>query len=142
MHFYWNEMSFGCYELCLKGEFTVFKYCDVGTSYCTTSELPCAAESSSPVPQPGNINFHPWFYIDLIQCEFSFYSLLFKEKRGVILVVFYCRSGELSWPQSLQKSGDGLSMQAEGFITVLGTKEVDFVLTQTFLFAYSLPLFD
>ena len=50
------------------------------------------------------------------------------------------RLEELYWLQSLLKNVDGLSMLGVGSIIVRLLKEVDFVLMQTFLFAYILPL--
>ncbi|KAM5571918.1 hypothetical protein ABKV19_012145 [Rosa sericea] len=55
-----------------------------------------------------------------------------------VLSPFRNQVGELSWLQSLQKSEDGPSMWEEGFIIVVGEKEVDSVLIPIFLFAYIL----
>lgn len=52
------------------------------------------------------------------------------------------RSAGRYWLRSLLKSEGGLSTLVVDFTIVAVKKEVDFVPTQTFLFAYNLRLFD
>lgn len=55
------------------------------------------------------------------------------------LIIAYHRQGELFWQQNLQKSEGGPSMLEEVSITAVVKEEVDFVLMQTFLFAFTMP---